>query len=314
MMVRTRIFLFAVLSMIGGCLGIGTASADCTDLLNQFNAAIAARSLPDAKAAEAKIGVDASCGNRSVEVKRQRAVLEMLVVQQMRDKNAPVGDYEGLLVEASETLWRGASLLGDIRASQRRFGEASAAYERAIEIMKNVGLTPTKPDEKSVKAVFDQAVASKMLAANEEAKGGGAFVAAAKDHRDGTLGGTMSVSVRGVGIESVPLPIGFETASAKMTPLGEQYANELLKALTEQSPDQVTLVGHTDERGAADYNMGLSDQRVKAVAAFLKKNGITAKITTVAKGKSEPLPPAVTAGRPAEDVWAMSRRVVLQRN
>ena len=38
--------------------------------------------------------------------------------------------------------------------------------------------------------------ASSAIAANEEAAGGGTFVGAAKDHRDGTIGGTMSPDIR----------------------------------------------------------------------------------------------------------------------
>jgi OOP family OmpA-OmpF porin len=311
---RGRIFQLGCCVLVACFAGSTAASADCADLLNQFNAAITARSLPDTKAVERKIAVDPACGNRAVEVSRQRSVLELIVARQLRDKNAPLSDYEGLLTEASELQWAAAQLLGDIRFKDRKFSDATAAYERALETIKNVGLTPTPPDPKVIKAIFDRAVESRMLAANEEGTGRATFVVAAKDHRDGSMGGAMSDDVRGVKFDSVPLPIGFETRTANFTPLGQQAANELLKALAEQNPAQLTLVGHTDERGEADYNMRLSDQRVKAVAAFLKQNGITAKIVTVAKGKSEPLQLADTSGLSREDIWALNRRVVWQRN
>jgi outer membrane protein OmpA-like peptidoglycan-associated protein len=218
------------------------------------------------------------------------------------------------LVEASELQWQAAKLLGDIKFKDHKFAEATVAYERAIEIIKNVSLTPQAPDQKTIKAVFDRAVESKMLAANEEGNSRPVFVAAAKDHRDGTIGGAMSESIRDLKVETVPLPINFETATANFTQNGQQAANELLKAVLEQNPPQLTLVGHTDERGEADFNMKLSDQRVKAVAAFLKQNGVTAKIVTVAKGKSEPLQLADTSGLSREDIWALNRRVVWQRN
>jgi outer membrane protein OmpA-like peptidoglycan-associated protein len=231
------------------------------------------------------------------------------------DKQAPTFDYEALVIDADkpDVLWRAAVGLADIRLSQRRFGDAAVAYDRAIETIKNKSKTPTSPGDPTNKAILDRATESKMLAAND-GLAGSVFVPAAKDHRDGTVGGTMSQDIRGFKPTAIPIPIRFETASAKFTPVGEQAAKELLDALREQAPSDLTLVGHTDERGEADYNMRLSDERVKAVAAFLKQNGITAKIATIAKGKSEPLQLPDTSELTREDIWALNRRVVWKRN
>jgi outer membrane protein OmpA-like peptidoglycan-associated protein len=315
MSVQNRLFQSLSCLLFACCVSTSAVKADCADLLGQFNTAISNRSLRDAKAVEARIAVDAGCGNYSNEVKRQRATLEMIMVQQLMDKNAPPSDYEGLLLEASEVLWRGASLLGDLRFSKRKFSEATVAYERAIEIIKNVGLTPSPPDAESIKLIFDRAIQSRMLAANEESGAGSAtFVPAAKDHRDGTVGGTMSENIRGFRPTAIPIPVQFETASAKFSPVGQEAVNELLKALMQQRPAAVTLVGHTDERGEADYNMRLSDRRVQALAGFLKQNGVAAKIVTVAKGKTEPLPISDTSELSREDIWALNRRVVWKRD
>jgi outer membrane protein OmpA-like peptidoglycan-associated protein len=114
-------------------------------------------------------------------------------------------------------------------------------------------------------------------------------------------------------VKEVPLPVQFETASDKFTPDGEKAAQELLDAIRDQHPSQLTIVGHTDERGEADYNMRLSDLRAKAVASYLKQNGVTARIITIAKGKSEPLQLPDAADRSAEQIWALNRRVVWKR-
>jgi outer membrane protein OmpA-like peptidoglycan-associated protein len=53
---------------------------------------------------------------------------------------------------------------------------------------------------------------------------------------------------------------------------------------------------------------------VKAVAEYLKQNGIVAKINTMAKGKSEPLQLDDVPDLKQEDIWALNRRVVWQRN
>jgi outer membrane protein OmpA-like peptidoglycan-associated protein len=315
MKTRHRLLCFFAAASLAVGASASAARADCETLLAKFNAAIDGRNVLSAKDLEAQIAVDANCGGRLIEVQQRRAALQLLLAQQLIDKHAATADYEMLLVDADkpDVLWRAAVGLGDIRLSQRRFGDAAVAYDRAIETIKNKSKTPTSPGEPTIKAILDRATESKMLAANDGVAGS-VFVPAAKDHRDGTIGGTMSQDIRGFKPTSIPIPIRFETASAKFTPVGEQAAKELLDTLREQAPAELTLVGHTDERGEADYNMRLSDQRVKAVAAFLKQNGITAKVATIAKGKSEPLQLPDTSELSREDIWALNRRVVWKRN
>jgi len=124
----------------------------------------------------------------------------------------------------------------------------------------------------------------------------------------------MSQNIRGFEPKVVPLPIRFETASTRFTSVGTQAANELLTALREQRPQRITLVGHTDERGGASYNMRLSAERAKAVAKFLRQNGISTRIITKAKGESEPLQISDADGLTREDIWSLNRRVEWKRN
>jgi outer membrane protein OmpA-like peptidoglycan-associated protein len=317
MPIRTgRSFLAGSIGIVWILAGATYAQADCDDLLKSFNAAIASQSLSEAQTLEGKIATDGACGAYKDEVQRQRAILELRMAQAQSNRSAQNSEYENLIIDAEkpEILWRASVGLADLRFSQRRFAEASSAYERALEIMKSQSKTPTEPDPATIKAVFDRATESRMLASSEETSGGNpTFVAAAKDHRDGTVGGSMSENIRGFAVSAVPVPVQFETASASFTPVGEQAARELLDAVRDQHPELITIVGHTDERGEADYNMRLSDQRAKAVASYLKQNGVTAKIVTIAKGKSEPLQLSNTADLSREDIWALNRRVVWKR-
>lgn len=314
---RTNPLLLSTLIGIAGLLAsAASARADCDDLLKKFNAAIAGQSLPEAQALESKIATDGACGAFKDQVQRQRAILQLRMAQAIIDRNAAASDYEGLIVDAEkpEILWRASAGLGDLRFRQRRFAEAASAYERALEIIKSRSKTPGEPDRATIKAIFDRASEARMLASSEESSGGKpVFVAAAKDHRSGTVGGSMSESIRGFAISAVPIPVQFETASANFTPVGEQAAKELLDTIRDQHPSEITIVGHTDERGDAGYNMRLSDQRARAVADYLKRNGVTAKIITIARGKSEPLQLANTQDLSREDIWALNRRVVWQR-
>jgi peptidoglycan-associated lipoprotein len=52
---------------------------------------------------------------------------------------------------------------------------------------------------------------------------------------------------------------------------------------------RITIEGHCDERGTAEYNLGLGDRRANAVKAYLVELGVpTASITVVTKGKEAP--------------------------
>lgn len=61
---------------------------------------------------------------------------------------------------------------------------------------------------------------------------------------------------------------------------------------------RITLTGHADRSGAAQYNMRLSQRRADAVKAELVKMGVPAgDIATVAKGESDPLVPTADGVR-----------------
>ena len=59
-----------------------------------------------------------------------------------------------------------------------------------------------------------------------------------------------------------------------------------------KSGASITVVGHADRAGSADYNLGLSQRRADAVKAELVRLGVSAgAISTDAKGETEPLVP-----------------------
>ena len=69
----------------------------------------------------------------------------------------------------------------------------------------------------------------------------------------------------------------------------------------------VTLEGHTDERGSREYNIGLGDRRAQAVRKMLEFQGVSpTQITVVSYGEEKP---AVDGHD--ESAWSMNRRVEL---
>jgi peptidoglycan-associated lipoprotein len=66
----------------------------------------------------------------------------------------------------------------------------------------------------------------------------------------------------------------------------------------------VTLEGHSDSRGTAEYNLGLGNRRASAVKDYLTSLGIPAsRVTVVSKGKEQPF-----CNEENEGCWQQNRR------
>jgi peptidoglycan-associated lipoprotein len=99
-------------------------------------------------------------------------------------------------------------------------------------------------------------------------------------------------------------PALFDYDSADITPEG-QKALDANAALLQRYPTWVvTIEGHTDERGTAEYNLALGERRAGSARAYLVSLGILAsRLRTVSYGKEFPF----NAGHD-ERAWSMNRR------
>ncbi|MBB3914799.1 DUF4384 domain-containing protein [Rhizobium fabae] len=298
---------------------IETANADtpaCNALLDKLNTAVAAKDIPAAATEADAIAVSADCGQFQVNAQRRVAALRLASAQEMMAANKPVADYEPLLIAADgpQVLWQASATLGEIYFSARRFADAAADYQQAIEIIKNETRTPKAPPADTISDLIQRAAQARILAANPTTDNPqGSFVPAEKDHRSGVLGGIYSENVRGIVPVSIPVPITFDFDKSSFTSIGTEAAQELLEALKEQKPGRIILIGHTDRRGADDYNQKLSERRARAVADFLKSNGIDATIDAEGRGASEPVDVTATANLTEDDIDALNRRVEWRR-
>ncbi len=69
----------------------------------------------------------------------------------------------------------------------------------------------------------------------------------------------------------------------------------------------VTVEGHCDERGTAEYNQALGEKRAQAARDYLVAAGIDAgRLQTVSYGKERPIDPGHN-----EEAWAKNRRAQL---
>ncbi len=66
---------------------------------------------------------------------------------------------------------------------------------------------------------------------------------------------------------------------------------DLLKRIFAADPNfSVVIEGHCDERGSAEYNLGLGDRRATSAKEFLVQLGVpAARISTISYGKDRPV-------------------------
>jgi peptidoglycan-associated lipoprotein len=81
---------------------------------------------------------------------------------------------------------------------------------------------------------------------------------------------------------------------------------DALKRIFADIPDAVVVIeGHADERGSAEYNLGLGDRRATSAKEFLVQLGVsTDKLKTISYGKERP-----QCTESNEDSWQKNRRV-----
>jgi outer membrane protein OmpA-like peptidoglycan-associated protein len=304
-------------ALFGGIfLPVAACAEDCQPLLDDFNRAIDSGAESQAQKLVDRIATSADCGRYQIPTQRRLAALRLNLAQLLMARGRPVTDFERLLLAAQspEVLWQASATVGEVRFGERRFAEAAQDYDLAIEIIKNETLTPAVPSKFDIDGLIERSGQARLLAANNaDPAEGDRFVKTAKDHRDGTLGGLYSRSVRGIEPRAIPVPITFDYRKATFTDVGQEAARELLEVLQEQNPARILLIGHTDVRGTAEFNMKLSHDRADAVAAFLQQNGLTIPIETDGKGANEPMRLSDTSGLSEEDIYALNRRVEWRR-
>ena len=98
---------------------------------------------------------------------------------------------------------------------------------------------------------------------------------------------------------------------SEITPIGlttlRRDVDFLLPLLSEFPQVKLVVEGHCDERGSAEYNLGLGDHRAAHVAGVLREFGVLpGRIEIISYGKEAP-----QCIEPAESCWRRNRRAHL---
>ena len=99
-------------------------------------------------------------------------------------------------------------------------------------------------------------------------------------------------------------PVFFALDSIEIDALGQQTLNANGAILKKYPEWVITIEGHADERGTAEYNLALGTRRAAAARDYLVSIGIPAdRLRTVSYGKEFPFDPLHS-----ESAWSKNRR------
>jgi OOP family OmpA-OmpF porin len=89
---------------------------------------------------------------------------------------------------------------------------------------------------------------------------------------------------------AVAFHVNFPSNSSVIPQDSIPYLNAMADLLKQERKLTISVEGHTDASGSADYNLDLSKRRAQSVAVFLAHQGVSAdQLMPIGKGKSEPL-------------------------
>jgi peptidoglycan-associated lipoprotein len=99
-------------------------------------------------------------------------------------------------------------------------------------------------------------------------------------------------------------PVFFALDSSDIDTAGKAVLDSDAALLKQNTAWVITIEGHCDERGTAEYNLALGDRRATAAVTYLRSLGIAAdRLKTVSYGKEFPFDPGHDEG-----AWSKNRR------
>jgi peptidoglycan-associated lipoprotein len=99
-------------------------------------------------------------------------------------------------------------------------------------------------------------------------------------------------------------PVFFGLDASEVDAAGQRVLEANAEVLKRYPSWQISIEGHCDERGTAEYNLALGERRALAARNYLVSLGVAAdRVKTVSYGKEFPFDPGHT-----EDAWAKNRR------
>jgi outer membrane protein OmpA-like peptidoglycan-associated protein len=288
----------------------GAAFADCGQRSAALRDRLQTNDIRGIERIVEEIGDARECGPSDKRAAR-RVFAERLLTEARRLRADPAqADTAAHMIEkaaAQNVSWAAALALGDLQVGRRAYADAARSYQKAIDLIASEeDPAAAKVPRDTLTYLARRADETRHLAA--AAPKGTLVVAPERD--DGEFGGVFSPALdRGPEAVRVPSPILFVYNSDQFTPIGAEAAQEFATLLKQRDPASIVVTGHTDRIGSDAFNLELSKRRAEHVAVFLKTNGVTGRITTVGKGRSEPRVLSDPSSYTQEQIDELNRRV-----
>jgi peptidoglycan-associated lipoprotein len=114
----------------------------------------------------------------------------------------------------------------------------------------------------------------------------------------------MSKDIDEINKNSPFQPVFFALDKSDVDATGQEALNKNAGILKKYTSWIITIEGHSDERGTAEYNLSLGERRALAARNYLVSLGIPAdRLRTVSYGKEFPFDPGHDEG-----AWSKNRR------
>ncbi|MGH6925569.1 MAG: OmpA family protein, partial [Propylenella sp.] len=243
------------------------------------------------------------------------AHIDLFVAEQQKDGDARA--HLNILEEARNygEPWQLLVVLAGVEADLGNHELAAAYYQqvvtelqvasRSVDAKSNAA--QNLPSEDEFDKIYREMAQSALLAET--------FSPPAPKRGVEGVSGLFAESYRGYVVKAVPVPVQFQFDSTRFTSKGEQVAAYLLSYLVDEKLPAITLIGHTDSRGDANYNVDLSFRRAAALGQYLKDNGYGGTVQIDGRGEAEPFVPVdpTQYTNDLEAIDQLNRRVELIR-
>jgi outer membrane protein OmpA-like peptidoglycan-associated protein len=91
-------------------------------------------------------------------------------------------------------------------------------------------------------------------------------------------------------LKPVSILLYFEFGSDRLQPESAALIDDVLKLAKEREPSEVSIIGHSDTKGNADYNYKLALDRAKVVEKIIKDADINLRhMSATSHGENDPL-------------------------
>lgn len=233
-----------------------------------------------------------------------RAKLGLLVARIAEVEKDRGADSAGLYSEVESYLlfadhWALRTSLGALAMELKHYNEATQHYFRALDLIQNEGYTATAPKADVIRQVHEAASEALMLSE----------IPVKPTTRGGGTAAYFASNVRGISVPKKTPQITFITNSDEFDQPGRVTAERLLPILSRESPGEITIIGHTDERGDDAYNLELSGRRAVRIRAYLQENGFSGVVRTYWCGERVPVNMHDPGRFSQEERWRINRRV-----